>query len=241
MSGHSKWSNTKHRKAAQDTKRGNIFTKIIRDIVTAVRLGGTDPTINARLRAVLNKAWANNMNSDTIHRTIMRATLNNQDNLDLEKITYEAYGPGGTAIIMKCISDNRKRTVSNLKSIFTKYGGNLAVNGSVSYLFKKTTIISVIAEIQDEEKLINIALDTGAEDIQSLENGKYYIFIKPELLIEIQDILTNFGFQNEPSKFSMIPIIKIELNEKNLFQLLNLIKKLQSCEDIKEIYHNANI
>ncbi|WWO95460.1 MAG: YebC/PmpR family DNA-binding transcriptional regulator [Candidatus Dasytiphilus stammeri] len=246
MSGHSKWSNTKHRKAAQDAKRGNTFTKIIRDIITAVKHGGTDPSINARLRTALNKAWAQNMSRDTINRAIMRGTTitNNtfQYESNVEEITYEAYGPGGTAIMLKCLSDNRKRTVSKLRSIFTKYGGNLAVNGSVSYLFKKTGLISLFytGGIQDEEKLINIALDTGAEDV-SLENSSFNIFIKPELLIVLKNILITLGFQPEKSQVLITPIIKIELNEQNTMQLLKLIEQFQFFDDIKEIFHNANI
>ncbi|WWO97495.1 MAG: YebC/PmpR family DNA-binding transcriptional regulator [Candidatus Dasytiphilus stammeri] len=242
MSGHSKWSNTKHRKAVQDAKRGNTFTKIIREIVTAAKIGGMDPSINARLRTAINKAWSNNMTRETINRAIRRGSLNNQEHdSSLNEITYEAYGPGGTAIMVNCLSDNRKRTVSELRSIFTKYGGNLAVNGSVSYLFKKTGVISILAGIKDEEKIINIALDIGAEDIVSLENGIFNIFIKPELLIVIKDILVNLGLKLENYQIMITPIIQIELNEKHQVQLLDLIKKLQSCNDIKEIYHNANI
>ncbi|WWO99960.1 MAG: YebC/PmpR family DNA-binding transcriptional regulator [Candidatus Dasytiphilus stammeri] len=241
MSGHSKWSNTKHRKAVQDAKRGNAFTKIIREIVTAVKIGGTDPSINARLRTAINKAWASNMTRDTINRAILRASLINQDDSSLDEITYEAYGPGGTAIILNCLSDNRKRTVSNLRSIFTKYGGNLAVNGSVSYLFKKTGVISILAELKDEEKILNIALDIGAEDIVSLGNGTFNIFIKPDLVIVMKDIIANLGLKPEKYQIMMNPIIKIELNETNMVQLLDLIKILQSCNDIKEFYHNANI
>ncbi|WWO98861.1 MAG: YebC/PmpR family DNA-binding transcriptional regulator [Candidatus Dasytiphilus stammeri] len=241
MSGHSKWSNTKHRKAIQDAKRGNIFTKIIRDVVTAVKIGGSDPSINARLRAALNKACANNMNRDAINRAIRRAeAIINLDDSSLEDITYEGYGPGGTAIMIKCLSDNRKRTVSKLRHIFTKYGGNLAINGSVSYLFKQTGVISLVAPTQDEEQIINMALDAGAEDILDLKNGMFKIFLKPELLITIQYILTTSGFKTEKSSIIMTPITKIELDPKYMVQLLNLIQKLQSCDEIQEIYHNAN-
>ena len=169
MAGHSKWANTKHRKAAQDAKRGKIFTKIIRELVTASRIGGPDPASNPRLRAAVDKALANNMTRDTLNRAIARGA-GNDENDNMESIVYEGYGPGGTAVMVECLTDNRKRTVSDVRHAFTKTGGNLGTDGSVAYLFTRKGIISYAPGL-DEDAVMDAALEAGAEGVETFDDG----------------------------------------------------------------------
>ncbi len=173
MAGHSKWANTKHRKAAQDAKRGKIFTKIIRELVTAARLGGGDPASNPRLRAAVDKALSNNMTRDTLNRAIARGVGGDED-ANMETIIYEGYGPGGTAVMVECLSDNRNRTVAEVRHAFTKTGGNLGTDGSVSYLFSKKGVISF--EKGDEDTIMEAALEAGAEDVVTYDDGAIDVY-----------------------------------------------------------------
>ncbi|UDG80863.1 putative transcriptional regulatory protein YebC [Candidatus Hartigia pinicola] len=239
MAGHSKWANTKHRKAAQDTKRGKIFTKITRELLIASRLGSYDPVINPRLRAAIDKALLNNMNRETLNRAMSRGVKNDNNN-NTETIIYEGYGPGGTAVIVECLSDNRNRTVSEVRHAFTKTNGNLGTDGSVSYLFTKRYVITY-AQGVNADSLINNALEAGADDLKIYDNGTIDIYIKPEIFSDVKNNLNAAGFTSKSAEMSMEPLIKIELTIEKSQKLLLLIDLLEDCNDVQKVYHNGVI
>lgn len=239
MAGHSKWANTKHRKAAQDSKRGKIFTKIIRELVTAAKLGGGDPGANPRLRAAIDKALSNNMTRDTLNRAIARG-VGGDDDTHMETIIYEGYGPGGTAVMIECLSDNRNRTVAEVRHAFTKCGGNLGTDGSVAYLFTKKGVITYTPGL-DEDRVMEAALEAGAEDIVSFDDGAIDVFTVWENLGDVKDALTAAGFEAETAEVSMIPSTKADMDEETAPKLLRLIDMLEDCDDVQEVYHNGEI
>jgi len=239
MAGHSKWANTKHRKAAQDAKRGKIFTKIIRELVTAAKLGGGDPSSNPRLRAAMDKALSNNMTRDTMDRAIARG-VGGDDNSNMETIIYEGYGPGGSAIMIECLSDNRNRTVSEVRHAFTKTGGNLGTDGSVAYLFSRKGVIAY-APGQDEDALMEAALEAGAEDVLSYDDGAIDVFTAWEELGTVKDALIAAGLTPDEAEVTMIPSTKAEMDSETAPKLLRLIDMLEDCDDVQEVYHNGEI
>ncbi|CAJ0991930.1 YebC/PmpR family DNA-binding transcriptional regulator [Pantoea sp. Nvir] len=239
MAGHSKWANTKHRKAAQDAKRGKIFTKIIRELVTVTKLAGSDPNSNPRLRAVIDKALSHNITRDTINRAIARG-IGSEDASNMETIIYEGFGPGGSAVIVECLSDNRNRTVHEVRHAFVKNGGNLGTDGSVSYLFSKKGVIS-FAPGHDENKIVEVALEAGAEDVIGYEDHSIDVFTAWEKLGTVNNILEISHLRAENAQVLMIPFTKIELDNKNALQLLRLISMLEDCDNVQEIYHNGKI
>ncbi|MGP1947366.1 MAG: YebC/PmpR family DNA-binding transcriptional regulator [Arsenophonus sp. NC-PG7-MAG3] len=239
MAGHSKWANIKHRKTAQDTKRGKIFTKIIRELVTAARLGGSDAASNPRLRTAIDKALSNNMMRDTLNRAIIRAVGSNEnDNMD--SIIYEGYGPGGTAIMVECLSDNRNHTVSDVRHAFTKFGGNLSTDGSAAYLFTKRGVISYSADI-DEDNLMKAALEAGADDLKSYNNGVIDIYTTLENFGDVKDTLDKAGFKAEIAEITIISSTKATLDTYTAPKLLRLIDMLEDFDDVQEVYHNGEI
>ncbi|MFI0487915.1 MAG: YebC/PmpR family DNA-binding transcriptional regulator [Yersinia sp. (in: enterobacteria)] len=239
MAGHSKWANTKHRKAAQDAKRGKIFTKIIRELVTAARLGGGDPDANPRLRAAIDKALSNNMTRDTLNRAIARGVGGDEDN-NMETIIYEGYGPGGTAVMVECLSDNRNRTVSEVRHAFTKTGGNLGTDGSVSYLFTKKGVISYAPGLE-EDAVMDAALQAGADDIVVYDDGTIDVFTAWESLGAVKAKLDATGLVAEGAEVSLIPSTKAELDAETAPKLLRLIDMLEDSDDVQEVYHNGEI
>ncbi|WP_241573109.1 YebC/PmpR family DNA-binding transcriptional regulator [Rosenbergiella nectarea] len=239
MAGHSKWANTKHRKAAQDAKRGKIFTKIIRELVTAAKLGGGDPSSNPRLRAAMDKALSNNMTRDTMDRAIARG-VGGDDNSNMETIVYEGYGPGGSAIMIECLSDNRNRTVSEVRHAFTKTGGNLGTDGSVAYLFSRKGVIAY-APGQDEDALMEAAIEAGAEDVVSYDDGAIDVFTAWEELGAVKDALIAAGLTPDEAEVTMIPSTKAEMDSETAPKLLRLIDMLEDCDDVQEVYHNGEI
>lgn len=239
MAGHSKWANTKHRKAAQDAKRGKIFTKIIRELVTASRIGGPDPASNPRLRAAVDKALANNMTRDTLNRAIARGA-GNDENDNMESIVYEGYGPGGTAVMVECLTDNRKRTVSDVRHAFTKTGGNLGTDGSVAYLFTRKGIISYAPGL-DEDAVMDAALEAGAEDVETFDDGAIDIYTAWEILGDVKDAMDAAGFKAESAEVSMIPSTKADLDAETAPKLMRLIDMLEDSDDVQEVYHNGDI
>ncbi|MBT0722330.1 YebC/PmpR family DNA-binding transcriptional regulator [Rosenbergiella collisarenosi] len=239
MAGHSKWANTKHRKAAQDAKRGKIFTKIIRELVTAAKLGGGDPSSNPRLRAAMDKALSNNMTRDTMDRAIARG-VGGDDNSNMETIIYEGYGPGGSAIMIECLSDNRNRTVSEVRHAFTKTGGNLGTDGSVAYLFSRKGVIAY-APGQDEDALMEAALEAGAEDVMTYDDGAIDVFTAWEELGAVKDALIAAGLTPDEAEVTMIPSTKAEMDSETAPKLLRLIDMLEDCDDVQEVYHNGEI
>ncbi|MBY5920304.1 YebC/PmpR family DNA-binding transcriptional regulator [Ferrimonas balearica] len=239
MAGHSKWANIKHRKAAQDAKRGKIFTKLIRELTVAAREGGSDPDSNPRLRAAIDKALSNNMTRDTVDRAVKRGA-GELDGQELETIIYEGYGPGGTAVMVETMTDNRNRTVSGVRHAFTKAGGNLGTDGSVAYLFTKQGVISY-APGTDEEAVMNAALEAGAEDVETAEDGAIDVFTTPETFGAVKDALDAAGLTSDNAEVTMVPSTKAELDLETAEKFLRLIDVLEDNDDVQEVYHNGDI
>lgn len=238
MAGHSKWANIKHRKAAQDAQRGKIFTKLIRELVTAAKIGGGDAGANPRLRAAVDKALASNMTRDTINRAIERG-VGGGDDTNLETRVYEGYGPGGTAVMVECLSDNANRTISQVRPSFTKCGGNLGTEGSVGYLFSKKGLI-LIAE-GDEDIVMEAAIEAGADDVQLQDDGSFEIYTVWEDLGAVRDGIEAAGLKIETAEVSMIPSTTVELDAETAPKLLRLIDMLEDCDDVQNVYHNGEI
>ena len=238
MAGHSKWANIKHRKAAQDAKRGKIFTKLIREITTAARVGDADPAANPRLRAAIAAALSNNMTRDTVNRAIQRGA-GGGEGADLETLVYEGYGPAGTAVMVECMTDNRNRTVSEVRHAFSKCGGNLGTDGSVSYLFSKKGVIAF--EGADEDALMDAALEAGADDVVSEEGGFVEVYTTPADFGNVLDALEAAGFKPANASVTMIASTEAELDAESAPKLLRLIDMLEDLDDVQEVYHNGSI
>ncbi|MDF2153695.1 YebC/PmpR family DNA-binding transcriptional regulator [Vibrio sp. CAU 1672] len=239
MAGHSKWANIRHRKAAQDAKRGKIFTKLIREIVVAAKEGGGEPENNPRLRAAIDKALSNNMTRDTVNRAVSRGAGGEGDD-NMETVIYEGYGPGGTAVMVECMTDNRNRTVSGVRHAFSKAGGNLGTDGSVSYLFEKKGVISYAPGL-DEDAVMEVALESGADDIETSEDGSIDVYTAPAEFGTVKDALDAAGFVAENAEVSLIPSTKAELDADTAPKLLRLIDALEDLDDVQEVYHNGDI
>lgn len=239
MAGHSKWANIKHRKAAQDAKRGKIFTKIIRELTVAARLGGGDPNDNPRLRAVVDKALTANMKKDTIERAIERGAGGGDDS-NYEELTYEGYGPGGVAVFVEVMTDNKNRTVAEVRHSFNKFGGNLGTDGSVAYLFSKQGIICYSPDT-DGDRLMEAALEAGAEDLQVQEDGSYEIVTTPEDYLDVKESLTGAGLIPDNAEVTMVPSTRVELDREGAETTLKLIDMLEDLDDVQNVYHNADI
>ena len=238
MAGHSKWANIKHRKAAQDAKRGKIFTKLIREITTAARVGDADPAANPRLRAAIAAALSNNMTRDTVNRAIQRGA-GGGDGADLETLVYEGYGPAGTAVMVECMTDNRNRTVSEVRHAFSKCGGNLGTDGSVSYLFSKKGVIAFVGA--DEDALMDAALESGADDVVSEGGGFVEVYTTPADFGNVLDALEAAGFKPASASVTMIASTEAELDAESAPKLLRLIDMLEDLDDVQEVYHNGSI
>ena len=238
MAGHSKWANIKHRKAAQDAKRGKIFTKLIREITTAARIGDADPAANPRLRAAVAAALTNNMTRDTINRAIQRGA-GDGEGADLETLIYEGYGPAGTAVMVECMTDNRNRTVSEVRHAFSKSGGNLGTDGSVSYLFSKKGVITF--ENVDEDTVMNVALEAGADDVISNDDGSIEVYTTPNDFGVVLDALEAAGLKPSDASVTMIASTEADLDAESAPKLLRLIDMLEDLDDVQEVYHNGAI
>jgi len=239
MAGHSKFANIKHRKAAQDKKRGKIFTKLIREITVAARGGGGgDVASNPRLRLAVDKALGANMTRDTIERAIKRGT-GEGDDTNYEEIRYEGYGPAGTAIMVDCLTDNRNRTVSEVRHAFTKAGGNLGTDGSVAYMFARTGILMYPAG-SDEDAIMEAALEAGAEDVTSNEDGAIEVITAYEDFISVIDAMTVAGF--EPAQAEVIEkaanLVDVTLDDAE--KIMRLIDTLEDLDDVQEVHTNAD-
>ena len=239
MAGHSKWANIKHRKAAQDAKRGKIFTKLIRELVVAAKEGGADPDANPRLRAAIDKALSNNMKRDTVDNAIARGAGNAEGD-NMETVVYEGYGPGGAAVMVETLTDNRNRTVSAVRHAFSKCGGNLGTDGSVAYLFNKTGVITY-AESCDEEALIDAALEGGAEDVDTPEGEVKTVLTNSESFGTVKDALDAAGFKALHAEVALVPSTKATLDEDSAPKLLHLVDMLEDIDDVQEVYSNADI
>ncbi len=238
MAGHSKWANIKHRKAAQDAKRGKIFTKLIREITTSARIGDADPAANPRLRAAVAAALTNNMTRDNINRAIQRGA-GDGEGADLETLIYEGYGPAGTAVMVECMTDNRNRTVSEVRHAFSKSGGNLGTDGSVSYLFSKKGVITF--ENVDEDTVMNVALEAGADDVISNDDGSIEVYTTPNDFGVVLDALEAAGLKPSDASVTMIASTEADLDAESAPKLLRLIDMLEDLDDVQEVYHNGAI
>ncbi len=239
MAGHSKWANIKHRKAAQDAKRGKIFTKLIRELVVAAKSGGGNPEDNPRLRAAIDKALGNNMKRDTIDKAIARgAGADDADNY--EEVTYEGYGVGGIAVLVECMTDNRNRTVSDVRHAFSKRGGNLGTDGSVAYLFNRTGQISYPPGA-DEDQIMEAALEAGAEDVVSNEDGSVDVLTAWEDFSTVKESLTAAGLEPEQAEVTMLATTTVALDKEAAEKLLALVDHLEDLDDVQNVYTNADI
>lgn len=238
MAGHSKWANIKHRKAAQDAKRGKIFTKLIREITTSARLGDADPANNPRLRAAVAAALTSNMTRDTINRAIQRGA-GGGDGEQLETIVYEGYGPAGSAVMVECLTDNRNRTVAEVRHAFSKCGGNLGTDGSVAYLFTKKGVLTFVGA--DEDALMDAALEAGADDVVTEEDGTIEVYTTPNDFGTVLDGLEAAGFKPESAEVTMIASTEAELDAETAPKLMRLIDMLEDLDDVQEVYHNGAI
>lgn len=239
MAGHSKWANIKHRKAAQDAKRGKVFTKLIREITVAAKLGGGIVEDNPRLRAAVDKALGANMTRDTIDRAVKRGA--GQDEADnLEEITYEGYAPGGVAVLVECLTDNRKRTVAEVRHAFTKFGGNLGTDGSVNYLFTKRGEM-VFPAGTDEDALLEAGIDAGAEDVVAQQDGTLELYTTPEPYMTVKDALLEAGFTPERAEIVMSPSTTVAITDEDVAgQIFKMLEKLEDLDDVQNVYSNVD-
>lgn len=239
MAGHSKWANIKHRKAGQDAKRGKIFTKMLREINVAVKTGGSDPASNPSLRTAIDKALGANMRRDTIDNTIKKAS-GALEGVNYENIRYEGYGPGGTALIVDCLTDNRNRTVGEVRHAFTKAGGNLGTDGSVAYMFSKLGILSYAPSV-DEDALMEAALEAGADDVITNDDGSVDVMTTPENYLTVKDALVVAGFEPDNAEVTMQAATMVDLDAETAEKMLKLIDRLEDLDDVQNVYSNADI
>ena len=239
MAGHSKWANIKHRKARQDAVKGKVFTKFIREITVAARLGGPIEAENPRLRAIVSKALGANMSRDVVNRAIARGS-NSDDGKDLHEITYEGYGVQGVAVLVECMTDNVNRTVAEVRHAFAKTGGNLGTNGSVSYLFNQRGEIEVLRTALPEESLMELALEADAEDFKSEPQG-YEILTEPAAFEAVHKQIEAKNIKYEAAEITSIPTVTVPLNDETAIAAVNrLIEALEEHDDVKEVHFNAD-
>lgn len=236
MAGHSKWANIKHQKGRQDEKRQKVFSKLIREITVAARLGGPDAADNPRLRLALDRAFRSNMPKDTIERAVSRGAGDTESE-NLEEVLYEGYGPGGVAILVETMTDNRNRTVAEVRHAFSKAGGSLGTDGSVSYLFKKFG--QIIAKDSDEDKLLELLISTGIEDLESLENGRTLINMEVENLSVVKEVLDSETIEIEESELVMNASVNVELDEETSEKVIKLLENLDDLDDVQNVHSNA--
>ncbi len=239
MSGHSKWHTIKHKKGALDAKRGKLFTKLIREMTIAARIGGGDPDANPRLRTAVDKAKASNMPADNITRAIKKGT-GELEGATYEELLLEGYGPGGVAIMVEGTTDNRNRTVSEIRHIFTKYGGNLGGAGSVAYMFKPRGVISIAAGKTTEDKLMEIALDAGADDIVAEPQG-FTVYTSPHDLEAVRAAIKKAGIEPDESELKKLADTTVPLEGAKAQQLLKLIEMLDDQDDVSTVWDNSDI
>ena len=236
MAGHSKWANIKHKKAAQDAKRGKVFTKIIKELMVSSKIGGSDPESNPRLRQAISSAKAANMPNDTMKRAIQKGA-GELEGVNYEENTYEGYGPGGVAIIMDVMTDNKNRTVAEIRHLMSKYDGNLAENGSVSWMFEKLGQITISAHDCDENKVFEEALESGADDFSALDNA-FLITSSPSSTVDVADRMIKKGYNVISSGIEFVPKNTLKIEGDNVKKLINLIDQLEEHDDIQNIHSN---
>ncbi len=237
MSGHSKWHNIQAKKGKTDAARANVFTKIGREIAIAVKQGGADPASNARLRDVIAKAKANNMPNDNINRSIKKAS-GDLNSVNYESMTYEGYGPGGTAVIVEALTDNKNRTAGDVRCAFDKFGGSLGATGCVSYMFNRKGVIVVDASAITEDELMMLAIEAGAEDVVE-EEDVFEVYTAPSEFYQVKEELEKNDVVILSSSIDMIPDNYVNLDENKVNSFNKLIDRLEESDDVQEVYHNA--
>ena len=239
MAGHSKWANIKHKKGREDAKRGKLFTKLIREITVAAKLGGGDASANPRLRAAIDNALSNNMTKDTIERAVKRGA-GGEEGDNVEEVRYEGYGPGGVAVMVDCMTDNRNRTVAEVRHAFTKFGGNLGTDGSVAYMFDKVGLISYASGI-DEEQIMEAALEAGAEDIVTNDDGSVDVITSPDSFMDVKEALVADQHEPENAEITMRAQNASSLDLGGAQTMLKLLDMLEDLDDVQQVYSNADI
>ena len=238
MAGHSKWANIRFRKGAQDAKRGKLFTKLIREITVAAKMGGGDPGSNPRLRGAIDKALGQNMNKDKIEQAIKKGT-GELEGVNYEDVRYEGYGPAGVAILVECATDNRNRTVSEVRHAFTKTGGNLGTDGSVAYLFNRRGVIGFDAGA-DEEKILEIALEAGAQDVINNPDGSIEVWTAMEDFHKVADAFKQAGLAFDSAELTMQASTEVTLEQDDAEKILKLVDMLEDLDDVQNVYTNAD-
>ncbi|MBC8519655.1 MAG: YebC/PmpR family DNA-binding transcriptional regulator [Gammaproteobacteria bacterium] len=239
MAGHSKWHNIQHRKGAQDAKRGKIFTKLIREITVAAKMGGGNVADNPRLRAAVDKALGANMTRDTIERAVKRGS-GDVDGENFDEIRYEGYGPNGVAVMVDCLTDNRNRTVSEVRHAFTKHGSNLGTDGSVSYLFTKTGVLLYPPE-SDEDAIMDAALEAGAEDVVTEDDGSIEVLTDEASYLDVKQVMVDAGLEPASADLTQRASTMTELDQDGAEKLLKLVDRLEDLDDVQNVYSNADI
>jgi YebC/PmpR family DNA-binding regulatory protein len=239
MAGHSKWANIQHRKGAQDKKRGKLFTKLIREITIAARIGGGDIAANPRLRLAVDKAKSQSMPKDNIDRAIKRGS-GDLDGADYQEIRYEGYGPGGAAVMVDCMTDNKNRTVADVRHTFTKYGGNLGADGSVSYLFNHVGLLSYPPG-SDEDAILEAAIDAGAEDVIVDDDMSIEVLTDPGDFESVRDAMRSAGFKPEIAELTMRASTNSELELQAAASMIKMLEILEDLDDVQNVYSNADI
>ncbi len=239
MSGHSKWSTIKHKKGAADKKRGKIFTKLIKEITVAARMGGGDPEANPRLRQALAAAKAQNMPKENFERAIKKGT-GELEGVSYEEIIYEGYGPGGVAVLVECLTDNRNRTIADVRYMFSKAGGNVGTDGCVAWMFDKKGLIAVAKDAVDEDTLMEVALDAGAEDIRD-EGDVFEVITEPAEFEAVQEAIDNAEIAYQMAEITMLPQTMTEVTGKEAEQMIRFMDALDDCDDVQKFYTNADI
>jgi YebC/PmpR family DNA-binding regulatory protein len=239
MAGHSKWANIQHRKGAQDKKRGKLFTKLIREIAVAAKMGGSDLEANPRLRVAVDKAKGQSMPKDNIERAIKRGA-GETDGADYHEIRYEGYGPGGTAVMVDCLTDNRNRTVADVRHAFAKFGGNLGADGSVNYLFNQVGQL-MFPPGSDEDVIMEAAIDAGAEDVVVDEDGSIEVLTSPTDFEQVRDVLATAGLAADSATVTMRASTSATLGVKEASSMIKMLDMLEDLDDVQEVYSNADI
>jgi len=239
MAGHSKWANIQHRKSAQDAKRGKLFTKLIREITVAARMGGGDASANPRLRAAIDAALSANMTKDTIERAIKRGTGESGAE-NYEEVRYEGYGPGGVAVMVDCMTDNRNRTVGEVRHAFSKHGGNLGSDGSVAFMFSKNGVLSYPAGAS-EDRILEVALEAGAQDVVTNDDGSIDVLTTPEDFGAVKDALEAAGLKPESAEVTMRASTSTHIDGESAEKMMKLLEALEDLDDVQKVYSNADI
>lgn len=238
MSGHNKWSKIARKKGVNDQKRGKIFSKIIKEITVSAKMGGPDPEGNTRLRSAIQLAKSNNMPKDIMERAIKKGSSSDSDGVNFEDIMYEAYGPGGTAILIKCLTDNKTRTVAEIRHILTKYGGQLGATGSVAFLFHKKGIIDIRQTDANEETLMDIAIEAGAEDVHDDDPESFEVVTTPDCFEAVKTAIEKAGIPIQSAEITMVPQTNVTLDKEKAETTMKVLELLEDNDEVQNVYSN---